>query len=99
VKKLEGDPFALIGVNTNMGLEPKKLKEVMDKEKLNWRSFVMHGAINAKWNDPGTPSYYLVDHKGIIRYKWVGNPGEKAIDTALDRLIKEARTGGKSTPK
>ncbi len=41
------------------------------------------------WNSPGTPVYYVIDPKGVIRYKWVGSPGEKAIDTALDRLIKE----------
>ena len=35
---MESKPFALIGVNTN-GYAVEKLKEVMDKEKLNWRSF------------------------------------------------------------
>ena len=34
VKNLDGKPFALIGVNTN-GYDSKKLKEVMDKEKLD----------------------------------------------------------------
>ena len=67
----------------------------MVKEKLNWRSFVGRGAINTAWNSPGTPMYYAIDHKGMIRFKWVGNPGEKAIDTALEKLIQEAE-GGKS---
>ena len=71
----------------------------MVKEKLNWRSLVGQGAINAAWNSPGTPMYYAIDHKGVIRYKWVGNPGEKAIDTALEKLIKEAEAGGGNTPK
>jgi hypothetical protein len=26
----------------------------------------------------------------VIRYKWIGAPGENAIDTALEMLIKEA---------
>jgi len=25
----------------------------------------------------------------VIRYKWVGGPGEKAIDSALEKLMKE----------
>jgi hypothetical protein len=25
----------------------------------------------------------------VIRYKWVGGPGEKAIDAALDNLMQE----------
>ena len=61
----------------------------MGQEKLNWRSFADQGAINAKWN-AGTPTYYVLDHKGLIRFKWVGNPGEKAIDLALEKLIQEA---------
>ena len=93
MKKLADKPFALIGVNTN-GV--RKLKELMEKEKLNWRSFVDPrgkegmGAISTKWNLVGTPTLYVLDHKGVIRHKWVGSPGEKAIDKALDKLIKEA---------
>ena len=61
----------------------------MEKEKLNWRSFADGRAISEKWNT-ATPGYYVIDHKGVIRYKWVGNPGEKAIDTALEGLIQQA---------
>jgi hypothetical protein len=88
----------LIGVNTNTP-EAKKLKGTMDKEKLNWRSFVIQGAINAKWNEPGTPMYYVIDHKGVIRYKWFGSPGERAIDRALEKLIEEAEGNGRDTPQ
>ena len=34
--------------------------------------------------------YYVIDHRGAIRYKWLGRPGEKALDTALEELIREA---------
>ncbi len=70
----------------------------MDKEKLNWRSFSDRGRIHAKWN-AGTPSYYVIDPKGVIRYKWVGSPGEKAIDSALERVIQEAERDAKKVPK
>jgi hypothetical protein len=62
----------------------------MAKEKLPWRSFVHHAAISTAWNEPGRPSYYVIDHLGVIRYKWFGNPGEKAIDAALEKVIQEA---------
>jgi hypothetical protein len=26
----------------------------------------------------------------VIRHKWIGHPGEKAIDSALEKLIQEA---------
>jgi len=97
VKKLEEKPFALIGVNSNN--EAKKLKEVMDRERLNWRSFADQGVIAEQWNTTGTPTYYVIDPKGVIRYKWFGYPGEKAIDTALEGLIHEAERSGRNTRK
>jgi hypothetical protein len=68
------------------------------KERLTWRSFADagnagQGAIAARWNLTNTPTLYVLDPKGVIRFKWVGAPGEKAIDTALDKLIKEAGRG------
>ena len=93
MKKLADKPFAIVGVNTN-GYNAEKLKAVMDKEKLNWRSFADAGGytsgIPAKWNLQGTPTLYVLDHKGVIRHKWLGSPGEKAIDEAIMNLIKEA---------
>lgn len=88
MNKLKGQPFALIGVNVN-AYDSKQLKAVMDKEQLNWRSTADQGAIAEKWNSPGTPVYYMIDPAGVIRYKWVGNPGEKAIDAALEKLIEK----------
>ena len=70
----------------------------MEKEKMNWRSFADQGAINAKWN-AGSPTYYVIDPKGMIRYKWTGDPGEKNIDAALEKLISEAEADAKKTPK
>ena len=70
----------------------------MDKEKLNWRSFADGRAISVKWN-AATPGYYVLDHKGVIRNKWVGNPGEKAIDTALEKLIHQVEGNAKKAPK
>jgi peroxiredoxin len=101
VQKMEAKPFALIGINTN-GYKPDKLKDVMDKEKLNWRSFSDPGSYQSgvakRWNLRGTPTLFVLDHKGVIRYKWLGSPGEKAIDAALEKLVKEAE-GGKGSSK
>ena len=75
-------------MNTN-NYEPAKLKEVMNQEALNWRSTADDGSIAEKWNSPGTPVYYVLDPQGIIRSKWVGYPGVKALDTVLEKLIQE----------
>jgi len=80
------------------GEDARKVKEVMDKEKLSWRSFVDRGAIAEKWKPPGTPTFYIIDPKGVIRHKWAGAPGEKAIAAALEKLIQEAETDAKKLP-
>jgi hypothetical protein len=40
--------------------------------------------------------YYVLDHQGTIRHKWVGAVGEKAMDAALEKLIQEVERLGKS---
>lgn len=79
-----------MGVNVN-AYDAKKLKTVMIKEKMNWRSTADLGAIAEKWNSPGTPVYYVIDRAGVNRYKWVGKPGAKALDASLEKLIEEGK--------
>ena len=93
----------MIGVNVN-GYKVKELKEAMTREQLTWRSFadpggLGQGAITVRWNLPGTPTLYVLDPKGVIRHKWVGSPGAKAIDAALEKLIQEADEAGKKPPR
>ena len=76
----------------------------MEKEKLPWRSFVDlgnagTGPIAKRWNHSATPTFYLIDHKGVIRHKWTGAPGEKAMDAALEKLIEAAEKDGKEKSK
>jgi hypothetical protein len=103
VTNLKDKPFALVGVHVG-GLNAKQLKEVMEKEKMTWRSFVDAGNAGAgpiatKWDLSATPTLYVLDHKGVIRYKWAGPPGEKVMNAALDKLIEAAEKDGKKTPK
>jgi hypothetical protein len=77
------------------GDDAKTVKAVMVKENLNWRSFVDQGSIADKWKPAGTPTFYLIDHRGVIRYKWAGSPGEKVMDAALEKVIEEAEGAGK----
>jgi len=100
VKNLADKPFAVIGVNIS---EPDAaaLKKVVEKENLTWRSFsdppASEGlcAIAKKWNLAGTPTIYLIDHKGVIRHKWVGGASAKVIDKAVEELIQEVEGGAK----
>ncbi len=88
VKRLEGKPFALIGVNFD---ESKAiLKKVEEEHKITWRSFFdgkTTGPIFKKWRIASLPTIFVIDHKGVIRYKDVQ---DKAMDDAVDKLLKEA---------
>jgi peroxiredoxin len=100
VKQFAGKPFAVIGVNVS---EPNTtaLKKVVAKENLTWRSFSDPranegwGRIARKWNLAGTPTIYLIDHKGVIRYKWLGGAGAKIIDSAVEKLMQKVEADAK----
>jgi len=103
VTNLKDKPFALIGVHIG-GSTVKELNAIMAAERLPWRSFVDEGnagtgPIATKWNFSATPTFYLLDHKGVIRSKWSGPPGEKVLDAAIEKLIKAAEGNGKDSPK
>jgi hypothetical protein len=87
VKRLEGKPFALLGINS----DPKeRLRQAMKRENITWRSWWdggnTRGPIARAWNVKGWPTIYVVDHKGVIRYREVRG---KSMDEAVDTLLKE----------
>jgi hypothetical protein len=103
VTHLKDKPFALIGVHIG-GASAKQLKDVMVKNKISWRSFVDAGNAGAgpiatKWNLSATPTFYAIDHNGVIRHKWAGAPGERVVDAALEKLITAAERSGKNPPR
>ncbi len=99
VKEMESKPFALVGVNSDPDKEV--LKKAMEKDQITWRSFwdrTTGGPIASTWNIHGWPTLYVIDHKGVIRHKWLGSPGDKVLDEALAKLVKDAQ-GSKDAPK
>ena len=92
VKKMEGKPFALIGVNSDEDRDA--LKQVLKKEEITWRSFwnggSTSGPISSEWNVHGWPTLYVIDAKGVIRHKHLGSPGDKVLDEEIEKLIAEA---------
>jgi hypothetical protein len=88
----------------NVGGNAKNLKDVMRREDVTWRTFAdlgdaSQGAIATRWNLTSTPTLYVLDARGVVRYKWPGAPGAKAIDAALETLIREVEPGPKETAK
>ena len=70
VQRLENEPFALIGVNTDPEPVYRKKKVEMG---VTWQSFhdggTTGGPIARAWNVNGYPTIYVLDHEGRIRFK------------------------------
>jgi len=96
VKRLADKPFALIGINSDK--DKDKLKARMKEENITWRSFWngplgTGGPISKAWNVRGWPTIYVLDHKGVIRYKNVrGEKMDEAVDALLAELEKSKTT-------
>ena len=86
VQKLEGKPFALLGINLDVNKEA--LKKVEQDAQINWRSWWdgRGGKISPKWALRYLPTTYVLDHQGVIRYKGVRG---QQLDEAVDKLLKE----------
>ena len=86
VERLAGKPFALLGVNADT--DQAKLKAAVAREKITWRSIRdgEAGPIATAWNVHSWPTIYVLDSKGVIRYR---NFCDTALDTAVDTLLKE----------
>ena len=95
----EKKPFALVGVNSDRVL--KEAKEKNEDQQITWRSFWCgeqgtQGPIPKKWAIRGWPTLFIIDHKGVIRHKFVGNPGDEKLDELINELVKEAEKDLKS---
>lgn len=90
MKRLEGKPFALLGVNSD---SKERLRRAVKKENITWRSWWdggnTDGPISKAWNVKGWPTIYVIDAKGVIRYRDVR---DKELDDAIEGLLKEIAT-------
>lgn len=88
VEKWKGEPFALVGVNTD---PPKTLSKYVKNGTITWRNFrdeKVGGPISSKWDIAGWPTIYIIDHKGVIRHV---SQVKGDLDMAITKLIKEAK--------
>jgi hypothetical protein len=90
VEKLADNSFALIGVNSDSDLE--QIRETVAEKNITWRSFWNGedgpgGPIAQQWAIRGWPTIFIIDDKGIIRYKNLrGDKLDEAITTLLAEM-------------
>lgn len=88
-ERLKGKPFTIVAVNGDEKRE--KAAEVMAREKMTWPSFWngsdgADGPISKAWNVRGWPTVYILDAKGVIRFK--GQRREK-LEEKVKLLLEE----------
>jgi hypothetical protein len=93
VKRLEKEPFALIGIDTDPELDA--FKQQLVKQGVTWRN-VWEGPVRAgagdlsrAWNVNAYPTMYVLDARGVIRSRDPSN-----LARAIDPLVAEAKAGG-----
>jgi len=86
VKRLNGKPFTLVSITVDE--KPDTLTEFLKKEPMPWTHWYNgpEGKIVAELNVSSLPTIYVLDAKGVIRYKDVRG---KLLDQAVDVLLKE----------
>ena len=68
-----------------------RFKNATKRELMNWQSFwdggTTNGPISTRWAITAWPTVFVLDHKGVIRFKNVhGEDLDKAIETLLAEI-------------
>jgi len=87
VEQMEGKPFVLLGIHADDNTE--KAKAAAEKHQMTWPSFqdARYGPIWKTYNISGWPTIYVLDRKGVIRYRGLYHRSE--IAAAVDKLLQE----------
>jgi peroxiredoxin len=87
VEQMEGKPFVLLGIHADDSTE--KAKAAAEKYEMSWPSFqdAREGPIAKTYNIHGWPTIYVLDRKGVIRYRGLYHRSE--IAAAADKLLQE----------
>jgi hypothetical protein len=97
VEQMSSKPFAMVGVSCDTPGED--YTKLCQSKGVSWRSFMdcgQFGPINTAWNIHKLPSIFVLDAKGVIRFKDVR--GEK-MDQAVETLLAEMEGHRSEPPK
>jgi peroxiredoxin len=91
VDRLEGKPFALVGINSDG--DPAVVRSILQENGITWRNAVdgsPEGPLATRWNVRAWPTIYVLDHKGVIRYR---DPRGQSLEPIVRSLIADAELG------
>jgi len=89
VEQFKQSPFTLISINSLDDLD--ELKGLVNNKEITWRMVwdgeAMDGPIASQWNIRSMPTFYVLDHNGMIRNKGFIQVDELA--GTIEMLLKE----------
>jgi thiol-disulfide isomerase/thioredoxin len=87
VERLAGKPFSVVGVNADSAADQAKVRAIIKQNGVSWRSFRdggRTGPIASAWDVHNWPTIYVLDRRGVVRYRNVrGQPLADAVDALL----------------
>jgi peroxiredoxin len=88
VERMKDRPFVLLGINSD---KKERVKATVEKENITWRSWwdggSTGGPIASAWGVRGWPTIFVLDHKGVIRFKNVrGHKMDEAVEELLAKM-------------
>jgi len=90
VKRLERRPFVLLGINGDQDRDA--FDKALVRERINWRSWYddagRNNPIVMAWGVDSWPTVYLLDHRGVIRYR---NLTHVELEQAIEKLVSEVQ--------
>ena len=93
MSRYEGRPFALLGVNADPSAGTARKLEA--EGAVTWPSWWDDGGrISGQWGVELFPTLFVIDHKGVVRYTYVGAPDVPALERNLEGLVREAESAG-----
>ncbi len=89
VKRLAGEPFALLGMNSDGDAET--VRKILAENEIDWRQGILGSTddgVAKTWNVNSWPTIYVLDAKGVIRYRDVR---DQQMEEAVTKLLAELK--------
>jgi len=87
VKRLQDQPFALLGINSDGDAE--EVKAMLTEQEITWRQAIdgsTEGPLATRWNVNGWPTIFILDQEGRVRFR---DLRDEQMEEAVMKLLAE----------
>jgi hypothetical protein len=91
VQRYAGWPFALLGVNGDA--TPEHARQIQQQTGMTWPSWWdgPEGKIGLAWHVDRFPAFFLIDDRGVVRWRHFGAVAEGELTARIDECLARAR--------